>query len=238
MAVTGHQIPSAPPGRSSGCSAGSGADGAEAPDSLVRLGGSTRALVPDEALFGEGDARASLYRVETGAVCVWGTRTDGQREIVQMALAGDYVGFGYMPSQVFAARACLDTTVRCLPPESVDEIEKLDPTARAQFNEAINRELAFVRDSLVEAGRREPISRVASLLVALSRAGAQEGGDPAVISDTPACGVIADWIGMSIDALEGILCEMERRGLVEPCPPHGLRVRDIGALLELAEGQA
>jgi hypothetical protein len=55
-----------------------------------------------------------------------------------------------------------------------------------------------------------------------------------VVTETFSCGFVADYLSMSVEPLAAILVELERRGLIEPCPPAGLRLKDICALDEVA----
>jgi len=108
------------------------------------------------------------------------------------------------------------------------------PNTWAKQNEDIEREFEFRRDCLVASGRQTPLVRVAAFLVSMSSINANEGRDPWVVTETFSCGFVADYLDLSVDSLAAILVELEHRGLIEPCPPAGLRLRDINALDEVA----
>ena len=99
---------------------------------------------------------------------------------------------------------------------------------------AIEREVAYLKDSLVAVGRPSPLQRVAALFLTLSRNNAYEGRQPDVITDSLTCGVVAGYLGMSVDQLAARLAELEARGLIEPCEK-GLRLADLDALESLAD---
>ena len=108
------------------------------------------------------------------------------------------------------------------------------PNTWAKQDEDIEREFEFRRACIVASGRQTPLVRVAAFLVSLSSINANEGRDPWVVTETFSCGFVADYLGLSVEFLAAILVELERRGLIEPCLPAGLRLKDICALDEVA----
>ncbi len=199
---------------------------------------SVRSLARNELLFEAGDIKSNVYRVETGVLCIYRTRPDLTVEIIEHALAGDIVGMGFLERHAANARAAVETTVSCFPLEEVDQLIEGDAHAKARYDDAVEREFAFRRESLVSSARERPMVRLAAFLVAVSHRSREEGGDPTLIDDSVDCGVIADFLGLSVDLLALALMQLEMRGLVETAPPHGLRLKDVGALEEIASEQS
>ena len=104
------------------------------------------------------------------------------------------------------------------------------PSAQAKQDEDIESEFEFRRGCLVASGRQTPLVRVAAFLASLSSVNANEGRDPWVVTETFSCGFVADYLDLSVNSLAAVLVELEHRGLIEPCPPTGLRLKDICAL--------
>ena len=75
---------------------------------------------------------------------------------------------------------------------------------------------------------------MAALFVTLSRYNAYEGRDPALITDSLKCGVVAGYLDLSVDHLAGELAGLEARGLIEPSP-RGLLLKDLDSLERLAD---
>ncbi len=192
-------------------------------------------LAAGEVLFREGDARSHVYRVETGALCLYHSLPDGGRDVLEFAFPGDLVGLGYLDSHVSAAQATMVTSLACLPRSAVDGLVEQNTRARTRLTAAIEREVAYLKDTLVRRARPAPLQRVAALFVTLSRYNAYEGREPAVITDCLTCGVVAGHLGFSVDALARELAELEARGLIEP-HEKGLRLLDINALERLGDG--
>ena len=119
---------------------------------------------------------------------------------------------------------------------AIDDVVKDDPRAEAKLEEAVERDFRILRNSLVKSAHVKPVARVAAFLVTLSQGNKREGRDPSIISDSLKCGVVADYLSLSIELLSSILVVLEERGLIEHCPPLGLRLKDTGALEKLASG--
>jgi CRP/FNR family transcriptional regulator, anaerobic regulatory protein len=196
-----------------------------------------RRLNQGEILFRAGNPKTHLYRVENGCLCAYEPQSAEHRAIVEFAFAGDLLGLGYLGNHTRSARAIGETRISCLPLSAVDRIVEASPRARDQLKQAIDDELEFVRDGLVRSGQRNPIERVAAFFVALSRSNSYEGRIPNIITDSLKCGVVASDLALSVEGLARILVELEERGLIENCPPSGLRLNDIAALERLADGR-
>jgi CRP/FNR family transcriptional regulator len=207
---------------------------AEAP-SCAPAGGELRTLSAGEVLFREGEARSHVFRVETGALCLYKSRPDGTQDVLEFAFPGDLVGLGYLDSHVSGAQAAMETSLSCLPRATLDPGVERSPRSQGRLTAAIEREVAFLTQSPAPSGRSSPLQRVAALFVTLSRYNAYEGRDASLITDSLKCGVVAGYLNMSVDLLAAQLTELEAQGLIEPCDK-GLRLKDLGALERLADG--
>jgi CRP/FNR family transcriptional regulator, anaerobic regulatory protein len=196
-----------------------------------------RSLARNEVLFETGDIKSKVYRVESGVLCIYRTHPDLRIEIVEHALAGDLVGLGFLDRHAASARATVETEIRSFDLDAVEGLIENDAHNKARYHDAVDREFEFRRESVASSARERPIVRLAAFLVAVSHRIDQEGGDPTLVDDTVDCGVIADFLGLSVDLLALALMQLEMRGLVETAPPHGLRLKDISALETIAAVQ-
>ena len=187
-----------------------------------------------ETLFREGDTRSHVYRVERGAVCLFKSRADGSQDIFEFAFPGDLVGLGYLDSHVSSAQAAMETSLICLSRTALDPSAERDARSRARLTAAIEREITFLKESLLSNGHPSPLERVAALFVTLSHYNVYEGREPTLITDSLKCGVVAGYLNMSVDQLAAQLAEMEARGLIEPCAK-GLRLKDLDGLEKIAD---
>ncbi len=194
-----------------------------------------KAFAPAERLFGLGDPKTELYLVESGAVAVYEPRLEGYQAIIEFAFPGDIIGLGFLQTHTCTARASVETIAHCVPFSAQDRLIADDPRAQARLADAIEREFEFLRRSSIKFSRENPLGRVAAFLLALSRENEQEGRDPSILVQPLHCGVVADFLALSIDRLGSLLVQLEQRGIVAPHPPHGLRLMDVDELKRLVE---
>jgi hypothetical protein len=91
------------------------------------------------------------------------------------------------------------------------------------------------REALAKAAADKPLTRIAALLLSISRNNGYEGRDPKIMPDTLTSGFVADLLGLDIGSLELLLVDLRRRGLVESDASSTLRLRDLSALESLAD---
>jgi CRP/FNR family transcriptional regulator, anaerobic regulatory protein len=197
-------------------------------------GAAVRVLASNELLFSLGDPKTHFYAVQSGALAVYEPRWNDHRAIIEFAFPGDLVGLGFLQTQTCSARATVETRVQCLPLSAQDHLFADDPRAQARLADAIEREVEFLRESSVRFSQQNPLGRLAAFLLTLSRENEQEGRDPTVLLQPLQCGVVADFLALSVERLGSFLVQLERRGLIETCAPQGLRITDIAALESLA----
>jgi CRP/FNR family transcriptional regulator len=202
------------------------AEGAAAPDGY-------RTLAAGEMLFHEGEPRSHVYRVEKGSICLFKARADGSQHVLEFAFPGDLVGLGYLDNHVSGAQATIETSLSCLPRSALEPTIE-NPNTKSRLTAAIDREVAFLKDTHARAGRPKALERIAALFVTLARCNAYEGRDPSILTDSLSCGVVAGYLDMSVDDLAHCLTELEALHLVEAAPK-GLRLKNLDELERLAD---
>ncbi len=188
-----------------------------------------RVLARGEVLFQEGDTRAPIYRVEQGALCHYRHLEDGGHEIIEFAFPGDMVGFGNIDSHVSTAQAIAETVVTFVAPEDFDHAAESDGELASRVAAVADREFEYVRERAINSTKGKPVERVASFLAALSHISSEEGRDPTLVTDELSSGFVAEHLNMTLDALEGALRQLERRGIVRATAA-GLKISNVGAL--------
>jgi CRP/FNR family transcriptional regulator len=197
-----------------------------------------RILSTGENLFHEGDPKTQLHKIATGLIGVYRPRLGRVDEIIEFAFPGDVLGLGYLDHHIHTARALVTTRVQCFRLASLDDLTQHDVRANHRHADAVQREFAYRRDLLTSANRQNAIGRVAAFLLAISDFNADEGHDPAIVSDTMKCGVVAEWLKLDLDDLQRALVELEKRCLIAPSPGRGIRLLDLQRLEVLAGGSA
>jgi CRP/FNR family transcriptional regulator, anaerobic regulatory protein len=77
--------------------------------------GIVRRVGPKAHLFTEGDAKTHVFKVASGAVCLYKVLADGRRQVIEFALEGDLIGLCSAPAEACNAQAMVSTRVKCLP---------------------------------------------------------------------------------------------------------------------------
>ena len=202
--------------------------------SRARGSARVRRLARGETLFHAGDARDQLYRVERGALCHYMRWDDGHHEVIEFAFPGDIIGFGHLSVHTTTAQAVAKTIVSPISEQEFEQLLETDGQLAARFAVAGDREFDYMRVRSIESGRGNPTKRVASFLAAMSRMSAAEGRDPSLITEEFAAGAVAEHLNMSVDALAGVLRQLEAQGMVAAADA-SLRITDIEALEKFAD---
>jgi CRP/FNR family transcriptional regulator len=201
----------------------------------IRADAPVRTLLSGEILFRDGDLKTHLHKISAGVICVYQKRVARPPEVIEFAFPGDVLGLGYLEQQIYWARALAETRVECLPLSALDDVVQSDHRTKQRHAEALDREFAYRRNLAISANRKTATGRVAAFFLAVSRANRDEGRHPQIITDSLACGVVADWLGLDLSSLGRALVELEERGLIEPSDPRGLRLKHVGGLESLVD---
>lgn len=184
-----------------------------------------------ESLFSAGQRKTHLYRVESGVISISWTSPEGKVSAIETVEADSFFGLGYLDTNLYNATALSDSMVSCWPLESLAFVIEQFPGTRDRQNQAVEREFAHRRASLIAAAPEgAPATRLAAFLSVVARMAANEGRDPNIISETMRCPVVAQYLQIDIDTLSDALVELHRAGLVAPEDGGRLRLLDLGRL--------
>ena len=86
-----------------------------------------RSFAAKEHVFTEGDPRSNLYRVESGAVCLYKVMGDGRRQVLGFAYPGDLVGLGACNDHQCNAQVTKRSQLRSVPWSTVQRLARQDP---------------------------------------------------------------------------------------------------------------
>ena len=195
-----------------------------------------RAVDAKEHVFMEGDERSHLYRVESGAICLYKVMPDGRRQVLWFAYPGDLFGLGCLDTHQFNAQATKPTRIRCLQWGAVKQAARHDARLGLRLYEAISQELAAAHDLLLSTGQRSAIERVAAFLLAMSRRNARNGKDATVIDLPMTRTDIGDFLGLTIETVSRTFTKLRQQRIIDLAQSARVHVLDIRAVEELAEG--
>jgi CRP/FNR family transcriptional regulator len=194
-----------------------------------------RAVEAKEHVFTEGDDRSHLYRVETGAICLYKVLPDGRRQVLGFAYPGDVVGLPHGEHQ-FNAQATRPSRIRSLPWSTVQHVARHDPALAIKLYEMISQELAAAHDLLLTTGQRTATERVAAFLLAMSRRAERKGGNAAMVELPMTRSDIGDFLGLTIETVSRTFTKLRQLEIIDLAQSTHVQILDIEALERVAEG--
>lgn len=185
----------------------------------------------------EGYEYRVLHVVERGFAIRYKLLHSGKRQIVNVIMPGDIIGFPacFYEYAVFSVTAIGAMSLHHVP---LDDFADLC-LARAKVATALlwfaAREAAMYAEHIVDAGRREPLERLAHfLLEMLTRLqGIGDASEDSFVMPLSQEG-IGDVIGLSAPHVNRMLAELKRDGLIA-MTGHEVRILDRAALQILGE---
>ena len=198
------------------------------------LAGSIKAFAATELLFSLGDPKTELYLIESGVVAVYEPRIEGRQTILEFAFPGDIVGPAFLQTHTCTARASVEMVAHCVPFSAQDRLVGDDPRSQSALANAIERDFEFLRRSSIKFSRENPLGRIAAFLLTLSRQNEEEGRYPTLLTQPLECGVVADFLALSLDRLGSLLVRLEQRAICST-PSTGNQLTDLNALKALVD---
>ena len=164
-------------------------------------------------------ARNHVYRVETGAICLFKVRADGSRTCSSSPFPATSSASATSTTMCPAPRPRWKRSLSCLPRSA------LEPDAGA-LPEYANRASRRPSSARWRSSRRRRARRPRPDAAGAHRRAVRDafplqrlrGPRPRVLTDSLSCGVVAGYLNMSVDDLAHWLTGLEALGLVEAVP--------------------
>lgn len=168
-------------------------------------------FAPGEAIFGQGDRAAMVYRVISGAAISYRLLHDGRRQVTEFHMPGDFIGLEAGIDYRTTAEALGPVMVVALRRSALAELAADDSgLARALWQMSVR---AFQRseDHAMILARQGATERVAAFLLDYAdRVGARDALDlPMTRQD------MADHLGLTIHTVSRTLSQLQAEGLIE-----------------------
>ena len=184
----------------------------------------TLAFAAGGVLIHEGSENGKLYTLYSGWAFRYKTLSDGRRQILNFLLPGDLIGLQqkFSDGAMHGVEAVTDLSLCVFPRDGLWPLYSQHPELGYDITWLAARELGFVDDNLLTAGRRNATERVAMLLMHLYRrlkrlgletadAGGQNGSVDFPINQQH----IADTLGLSLVHTNKTLRRLKAMGLHE-----------------------
>lgn len=192
----------------------------------------------DHTLIHEGQTDAPLYTLLHGWAFRFKTLSDGRRQILNILLAGDFIGVQQKMGDAAAHGVVTLTPARfCVfKRDALWTLHREHPTLGFNVTWLTAHEESLVDETLLSVGRRSAEERIATLLILLFKRAAAlqaDGGNSGVPWPLTQQHV-ADALGLSLVHTNKTLRKLERRGLHQIIDGR-LHLRDAKALVRLAD---
>ena len=201
-------------------------------DELERIS-QTRLFEPKATLFEQGALAGSVFNITEGVVRLYKSLPDGRRQIVGLALPGDFLGlalmdrYGVTAEAVNRVRVCRFARLTFLP--YVDD----KPHLMRRIHEFAGHELSLAQDQMLLLGRRSSEEKVAAFLLNQQTRYARIGTSSVTVPLPMSRQDIADHIGLTIETVSRTLTKMAREKVIV-IVPDGVRLLDAERLDQLA----
>lgn len=185
----------------------------------------------------EGYEYKALHVVETGFAIRYKLLHNGKRQIVNIILPGDIIGFPacFYEYAVFSVTAVNNMSLHYVPLDAFTDL----CLRRANIATALvwfaAREAAIYAEHIIDTGRREPLERLAhfllELLTRLQAVGCAAGNSFEMPLSQEGIG---DVVGLSGPHVNRMLAELKSEGLIA-VTGHEVKILDMAALQILGE---
>ncbi len=198
----------------------------------IAIGGIAR---PANSFIHEGDPATSFFNVISGTARVYKLLPDGRRQITGFASGGDFLGLAVSDTYAFSAEA-IDTVRYCrFPRTRLRQLMHDFPEMEQRLLSVASAELVAAQEQMLLLGRKSARERVASFLMAQSRAALARHQPEEEFVLAMARGDIADYLGLTIETVVRTLKKLRDEGLIVVTHTQAVMIRDRDGLRHLAD---
>jgi CRP/FNR family nitrogen fixation transcriptional regulator len=196
----------------------------------LRSWGETVKLERGDSVCREHDRADHIHCVVSGLVSRYVIRPDGHRQIVDLAMPGDFFGFTHCRQYRFAAEAGIDSTmVMRFSRRRIEAFAASNADVANGLRDASDEALDRTEQHLLVMGRITAPGKVGSFLIEIIR---RLNGQTADIAIPISRYDIADFLSISVETVSRALTELRQRGFIQLMGPRHIRIVDRRALEE------
>lgn len=188
-------------------------------------------------LIVEGYEYKALHIVESGIAIRYKLLHNGKRQILNLVLPGDIIGFPacFFDSAVFSVTAVAKMSLNYIPLDAFTDLCLRRAAVATALIWFTAREAAVYAEHVIDTGRREPLERLAHFLLevhARLEAVGQASGNSFEMPLSQES--IGDAVGLSAPHVNRMLAELKSEGLIA-MSGHEIKLLDMAALQVLGE---
>ncbi len=190
-------------------------------------------------IFRDGDEAISFATIVSGVVKLIKTTAEGERHIIGLVYAPEFLGHTFGETHRFSAAAATEVDMCTFPRASFNRLLLEFPEMERWLFEFTVRELDISRDWTLMLGRKSSYERVASLLLIIARRSRNAGCTPIAENyaqfELPLTrSELADYLGLTLETVSRKISRLKRKGLIELRTTREIVVPDIELLASVA----
>lgn len=176
-------------------------------------------------------ARGAVACVLKGAVRKFALRPNGQRQIIDIVLAGDYIGFGPADPAFFLEAVSDETRIVSFTREQIDRIAARFPAVAALMRNCTRDMIYRLEHHLLVQSRITAREKVEAYLAAMSQRIRPSETNVIVLPITRYD--IADHLGIAVETVSRTMTFLRRRGSIALKTPRDVEIRDPSILADI-----
>ncbi len=198
-----------------------------------------RTVPANHYIFRDGDEAISFAAIVSGVVKLIKTTAEGERHIIGLVYAPEFLGHTFAEQHRFSAAAATEVDMCTFPRASFNRLQDEFPELERWLFEFTVRELDISRDWTLMLGRKSSYERVASLLLIIAKRSRAAGCGPLAKNSAEfelplTRSELADYLGLTLETVSRKISGLKRKGLIELRTTREIVVPDIGQLAEVA----
>lgn len=204
---------------------------------LLDLKAAGRVIAAGREIISEGRPCPAIYLIAEGVAIRYRILRDGQRQIVNVLLPGDFAGISScrFETALFSIKTLTPSVVHPIPLPRLAALADSQPQLAAQLFWSFANDSTVVAEHLIAVGRRTALERLAhfllELLTRLRRLGlAADGTFRLPLTQE----IIGDALGLSIPYVNRVLRQLQDEGLIT-VKNHRFEIRNVEELEALAD---
>ncbi len=197
---------------------------------------SVQACAAHTTVFYEGDPAASLYEVVQGVVKMYKLTPDGRRQIIGFAFPGEIMGSVLGEDYTCTAEVVAAAKLRRLSRQQLLRDLQTQPGLSRRLLDVMTSALALAQEQMLLLGRKSAPEKIASFLLDQSEKCEERGENPNLLFLPMTRCDIADYLGLTTETVSRTISCLKKRGVIDLDQATRIRIRDIDALTDLAEG--
>jgi len=184
-------------------------------------------------VFAEGARADAVWSLVSGSVLLSKLLHDGRRQVVGIAVPGDFLGLPMQSTNGFTATTLTSASLSRFDRVRFTDLLNRAPGLMRQVFENFSHELALAQDHMLLLGRRSAEEKVAAFLLSLRDRWAPMQGLTARVDLPMTRQDIGDYLGLTLETVSRTMTKLAQRKIIAVIPD-GVRILDADRLAQVA----